>query len=710
MKNKVVLGVFLAVFLFSLISAASAEILLGQPSKIYMLGSNFEQQVDILESDSATGLLQLTLVCPSQSVVFYADTVSVSANTLFELKKGLVLTDGIGECHVTSSFLSESARTSNFIVSDNIKLDITLSAKSVKPGEQLVINGNAIREDGIPVNGFAEISVGDVAKQTIAVVDGSFTINLNIPENARPDAYDIEILVYEKYKDTRTNKAVFQDKIYVTVVPTKLELALNNDSFIPGSILTVKALLYDQAGNEIKDIVRLEIYDSRGNNLVQEGIETSLSKNYQIPNNATAGDWKIYVSISDLREERIIYIPKYESASVELVNNKLVVTNTGNVPYKKTLEIKFSSGGTEIDKTKKVVLDVDDKQSFLLEAPNGTYDVSVNALSDGTETIEEVKEFRSVPLTGRATAVLDLEGRKGLFTQYPLISFIVFIILIIFIIYISRPKQELDYVESKGVISRGQGTGYIVATSSLPIQARDAGKSEDVIRRIYDKYVDKSLVEKVVQGSIVGNRQELSVLFVSLKNLSEIQKDDNFTELINKYFRIVTNAVYGNRGVVGHVAGSDIIALFNAPRTQENHQLAAVRAATRINEELSKLEVEHGLGINSGQAAVGLNAKVLRFMPTAGLSLVAQKLKEKSRNEILVSKSINDVARDYFKIQRYGVVDAGVHVIEAFKVVGAGGAFTSEEKKESSLADMISRVKLEQEKKEAEKRLQRGSQ
>ena len=95
-------------------------------------------------------------------------------------------------------------------------------------------------------------------------------------------------------------------------------------------------------------------------------------------------------------------------------------------------------------------------------------------------------------------------------------------------------------------------------------------------------------------------------------------------------------------------------------------------------------------------------------MPSKGLSFIAQKLKEKSRNEILISKKMNDVIRENFKTHRYGVVDAGTHVFEAFEVLRSGNSFAKSESsysKSDALADLISKVKKNEEIKEAEKRL-----
>ena len=72
---------------------------------------------------------------------------------------------------------------------------------------------------------------------------------------------------------------------------------------------------------------------------------------------------------------------------------------------------------------------------------------------------------------------------------------------------------------------------------------------------------------------------------------------------MNKALTIQANAVQNNGGMVDKYIGDAMMAIFNAPLDQDNHEDAAIQTALQIRHDIkaAQLGIEIGIGINSGQ-------------------------------------------------------------------------------------------------------------
>jgi hypothetical protein len=111
---------------------------------------------------------------------------------------------------------------------------------------------------------------------------------------------------------------------------------------------------------------------------------------------ARSGYWKIIAKYNGYEVTRIFSLESKETASFEIIGDKLVITNTGNTNYIKTVQILI---GDSIG-TKEIALGVGESTSFRLIAPDGTYNVRVY---DGTTSLAK----ENVVLSGNVVGILD---------------------------------------------------------------------------------------------------------------------------------------------------------------------------------------------------------------------------------------------------------------------------------------------------------------
>ena len=115
-----------------------------------------------------------------------------------------------------------------------------------------------------------------------------------------------------------------------------------------------------------------------------------------------------------------------------------------------------------------------------------------------------------------------------------------------------------------------------------------------------------------------GKRVHASVLFADIRGftpLAEAQAPEETIELLNTYYTLMFDAVASHGGIVSHIAGDGLMAIFGAPVELANPADAAVHSALEMIEMIELFNVEQtsagkpeiriGVGIASGEMVAG---------------------------------------------------------------------------------------------------------
>ena len=148
-----------------------------------------------------------------------------------------------------------------------------------------------------------------------------------------------------------------------------------------------------------------------------------------------------------------------------------------------------------------------------------------------------------------------------------------------------------------------------------------AGKKEERIRQIFQKYVPKDVIERFFaspERMLVGENRTLSILFSDIRSfttISEGMAPDELVNSLNRYFSGQVDIIYNRKGVVDKYIGDAIMAFWGAPEKHEDDALQSVLAGLDMIEALSvfnenqrklgKPEFRIGVGINYGEVTVG---------------------------------------------------------------------------------------------------------
>jgi adenylate cyclase len=158
------------------------------------------------------------------------------------------------------------------------------------------------------------------------------------------------------------------------------------------------------------------------------------------------------------------------------------------------------------------------------------------------------------------------------------------------------------------------------------------------IRSAFGQYLSPALVEQLAQSPeklvLGGEEREMTIMFSDVRGfttISESYKKDpqGLTRLMNRFLTPLTNAILARKGTIDKYMGDAIMAFWNAPIDDREHQINACEAAVDMLEridELNKVREQEakegghvyiplnvGIGLNTGTCVVGNMGSDLRF-------------------------------------------------------------------------------------------------
>jgi len=142
------------------------------------------------------------------------------------------------------------------------------------------------------------------------------------------------------------------------------------------------------------------------------------------------------------------------------------------------------------------------------------------------------------------------------------------------------------------------------------------------IKQVFGRYISPEVAREIISSAdagelqLGGEQREVTVLFADIRGftaMSEQMSPGSIVNMLNTYLSIVIDKVLDNGGMVNKFAGDNIMAVWNAPRSEEQHAQLAVQAAMEAQKMIIKRQqsnpslpqIQFGIGINTGDALVG---------------------------------------------------------------------------------------------------------
>jgi adenylate cyclase len=163
-------------------------------------------------------------------------------------------------------------------------------------------------------------------------------------------------------------------------------------------------------------------------------------------------------------------------------------------------------------------------------------------------------------------------------------------------------------------------------------------KQRRQIRSAFGQYLSPALIEQLAQSPeklvLGGEEREMTIMFSDVRGfttISESYKHDpqGLTALMNRFLTPLTNAILDRKGTIDKYMGDAIMAFWNAPLDDKEHEINACEAAIDMLERIDELNKQReleakegghayiplnvGVGLNTGVCVVGNMGSNLRF-------------------------------------------------------------------------------------------------
>ena len=363
------------------------------------------------------------------------------------------------------------------------------------------------------------------------------------------------------------------------------------------------------------------------------GIKSIGVKGFEIPTDRNGQLWvhfahydpSLYVSAADVLEGR---------AAPEKIARKLVLIGTSAVGLNdiKTTPVSPAVPGVEIHAQ---VIEAALTRSLLSQPPYGQLLEFAAALLLGILVIIFAPLFGPVTLVvvGALFATLLIGTSWYFYTHYQLLIDFTYPLLSTTSIYLT-----------------------LIFTSFVREQAQ-----RRQIRSAFSQYLSPAFVEQLAQSPeklvLGGEEREMTIMFSDMRgftSISETYKNDpqGLTALMNRFLTPLTNAILDRKGTIDKYMGDAIMAFWNAPLDDKEHQLNACEAAIDMLERVDELnKVREQEAQEDGHAFVPLNVGVGL---NTGACVVGNMGSDKKFNYSVFGDSVNLASRLEGQSKEYG--------------------------------------------------------
>lgn len=183
------------------------------------------------------------------------------------------------------------------------------------------------------------------------------------------------------------------------------------------------------------------------------------------------------------------------------------------------------------------------------------------------------------------------------------------------------------------------------------------------------------------------SRRLVVVLFLDIvgyTSLTERVDPETLELLLERYYEICSTAVLEHGGDVEKFIGDAVMAVFGAARSEEDDAARALRTATQIMSDVARLRtagpaappVNVHCGIAAGEALVTRSSRAGLRVVGDVVNLAARLQSSASAGQILVNKTVADLARGHFTLTEMGLltVKGKAEPVRAFQAAGPAAA------------------------------------
>lgn len=177
------------------------------------------------------------------------------------------------------------------------------------------------------------------------------------------------------------------------------------------------------------------------------------------------------------------------------------------------------------------------------------------------------------------------------------------------------------------------GVAWIAFAGRAAFDSLRQFREKQFLKQAFGGHVSPAILDEILAGNVgigAGKRRRVCVLFSDIRGFttrSEKSEPEAIIELLNGYFKQMTEVIHKHGGVVDKFIGDGIMAFFGAPQSLEQPERKSLEAAQemllrlhRYNNSLIERGIEPlaiGIGIHAGDVILGYIGSEARHEYTA---------------------------------------------------------------------------------------------
>jgi adenylate cyclase len=190
------------------------------------------------------------------------------------------------------------------------------------------------------------------------------------------------------------------------------------------------------------------------------------------------------------------------------------------------------------------------------------------------------------------------------------------------------------------------------------------------MQRSFARFAPAELVEKILSDGMLasGEKRDVTVMFADIRDFTRISETLDpavVVEMLNGYFRDMSEVIQSHHGHITRVMGDGIMSVFGVLERNPWHVQDAVEAAVGMREALSRYnvtlstrglpELGFGIGIHCGLVVAGLvgSDDLLEFTVMGDVVNVASRVEALTRrfdSDILITEEVKNHLGDRFSM------------------------------------------------------------
>lgn len=307
----------------------------------------------------------------------------------------------------------------------------------------------------------------------------------------------------------------------------------------------------------------------------------------------------------------------------------------------------------------------------------GDHEINKARLRASKTIIGKVIHDKVAILTSNAMADSRFDGAKSLFLQQIRSAMCVPLWRkekIIGVIQLDSIRFDNQFTQDDLELLKAIGSqmAMIIEQASLNEQIRE----EEMMRSRLERFHSPQVIEMILKGSqetkdnvMEPNELTATILFTDIVDFTRLAEQVSPREtniILNQYFSVMTDIVFGYDGTLDKYIGDGLMAVFGAPMERKDDAERAILAAKEMRQQLSLMMTEREsprskfnirIGINTGRVVAGNigSPKRMDYTVIGDPVNIAARLESMAKpNQILIGEETYKSVKDKFKIKEIG--------------------------------------------------------